>query len=401
MTATGAAAEHRFELLESAAKLLPEMVEIRRTIHRRPELGLRLPRTQSVVLEALDGLGFEVTTGQATTSVVAVLEGRAEGPSTLLRADMDALPMPEETGLDFASEVEGAMHACGHDAHVAMLLGAARLLAERKGELKGRVVLMFQPGEEGHAGARVMLDEGLLSEHGPIDRAFAIHVTPLAPPGLIATRPGALMASANSFELRITGKGGHASMPHDAVDPIPVACEVVTALQTMVTRRVPAFEPAVVTVAMISAGSTSNVIPEFATLLGTVRAVSDRSRVLAVDGVREVAQGIASAHRCTASYSEPSPAYPVTVNDPEAARHVLEVAKATLGDRNGSEMPTPVMGAEDWSFVLAQVKGSMAFLGVAPPGVEMPAPNHSSRMVIDEDAMPAGAAMHLAMALEP
>lgn len=389
------------ELREEASGLLGEMTELRRTIHRRPEVGLDLPTTQRVVLDALDGLEAAVTTGTSTTSVVAVIDGGRPGPTTLLRADMDALPMPEETGLPFASEVEGAMHACGHDAHTAMLLGAARLLAEHRSELAGRAVLMFQPGEEGYAGARVMLEEGLLESHGPVDRAFAIHVTPMIPSGFMATRPGPLLASATSFALTVEGRGGHASMPHDAVDPIPAACEMALGFQTMVTRTVPAFEPVVITVASIAAGTTTNVIPANAVLRGTLRAVSESSRAKALEGLHRVAAGVASAHRCTCSFEEVGVGYPVTVNDADAARHTLDVAGRVAGAEHAFEMPFPVMGAEDWSFVLQRVPGAMAYLGVAPPGEEHPAPNHSTRMLLDEAAMPVGAAMHAAMAMAP
>ena len=384
-------------LIEEANDLLEETVALRRRIHRHPELGLDLPVTQEVVLDALDGLSLDLSTGGATTSVVALLDGDEPGPTTLLRGDMDALPMPEDTGLDFASEVDGAMHACGHDAHVAMLVGAAKLLAARRGRLCGRVVFMFQPGEEGHGGAAVMLDEGLLTRYGTIDRAFAIHATPTIPAGLIATRGGTMMASADAFELIVTGKGGHASMPHDAVDPVPVACELVNALQSMITRRVAVFDPAVITVSSIVAGTTNNVIPETAVLQGTIRAVSEAARQIALEGLARVAEHVCAAHLCQSSIRWIM-GYPVTINDGGAAAKALSVATDLFGADRVLEMPTPVMGAEDWSYVLQKVPGSMAFLGAGPAGVAHPAPNHSNRMVIDEPAMATGIALHVAMA---
>ena len=387
-------------VLEEAHGLLGEAIELRRRIHRRPELGLELPGTQEIVLDALDGLGLELTSGVRTSSVVGVLHGDRPGPTTLLRGDMDALPMPEDTGLDFASGIDGAMHACGHDAHVAMLVGAARMLAARRAELAGDVVFMFQPGEEGHGGAAVMLDEGLLERHGTIDRAFAIHITPTMPSGLIATRGGTIMASADAFELTITGKGGHASMPHDAVDPVPVACELVMALQAMITRRVSVFDPAVLTIASISAGTTNNVIPERAVLQGTIRATSEDARRIALDGLARVADHICAAHLCEVSSSWIMD-YPVTINSSVAAERTLTVAGELLGPGRVLRMPTPVMGAEDWSYVLQKVPGSMAFLGAGPPGVDSPAPNHSNRMIIDEEAMATGIALHVAMATSP
>ena len=385
------------ELLEEAHGRLDDAIELRRRIHRHPELGLELPRTQEVVLDALDGLGLELTTGERTSSVVAVLHGDNPGPTTLLRGDMDALPMPEDTGLDFASAVDGAMHACGHDAHVAMLVGAAKILVSRRAELAGDVVFMFQPGEEGHGGAAVMLEEGLLERHGHVDRAFAIHVTPTLPSGLIATRGGTMMASADAFELTVTGKGGHASMPHDAVDPVPVACELVTALQSMITRRVSVFDPAVLTVSSISAGTTNNVIPECAVLQGTIRATSESARRTALDGLARVAEHVCAAHLCEVS-SRWIMDYPVTINSDMEAERTLTVAGELLGPERVVQMPTPVMGAEDWSYVLQKVPGAMAFLGAGPAGVAAPAPNHSNRMMIDEAAMATGIALHVAMA---
>jgi hippurate hydrolase len=386
-------------LVDDAGRSLDDAVELRRRIHSRPETGLDLPVTQETILDALDGLGLATSTGAGTTSVVAVLEGDQPGPTTLLRADMDALEMPEDTGLEFSSSVDGKMHACGHDAHVAMLVGAARLLTARRAELAGKVVLMFQPGEEGHGGAKVMLEEGLLQANGAIDRAFAIHITPNLPSGLIACRAGTMMASADEFQITVTGRGGHASMPHDAVDPVPVACQIVTALQSMVTRSVNAFDPAVVTVTTIKAGTAFNVIPEVVVCTGTVRAVSDASRDLALDGLRRVAGHVAEAHGCQAEVAMFPGNYPVTVNDRASAERTLATATDLLGAGRVVEMPTPVMGAEDWSYVLQKVQGSMAFLGAGPPGVAQPAPNHSNRMVIDEPAMVAGIALHAAMAL--
>ncbi len=394
-------------VLDAARGQLDGAVVMRRRIHQNPELGLELPETQATILEALDGLPVDVTPGSSTTSVVAVLQGEADGaeagPTVLLRGDMDALPMPEDTGLDYASAVDGAMHACGHDAHVAMLTGAVRLLAERRSDLAGRVAFMFQPGEEGHHGARYMLDEGLLDQAAagaaPVSMAFAIHQTPTIASGVIATRSRALLASADTLLVTVRGRGGHASMPHHALDPIPIACEIVGALQSMVTRRVDAFDPAVVTVARIQAGTTSNVIPESAELYGTIRTVSESTRTAVLEDVRRLAEGIAAAHGAEAEV-ELDPGYPVTVNDPDAAGFVLDTATGLLGEKAAVRMPTPIMGAEDWSYVLQQVPGAMAFLGTAPDGgARHAAPNHSNRMVLDEAAMAVGIATYAGVAL--
>jgi amidohydrolase len=391
-------------VLEGAAAQLDRAIDLRRRLHQRPELGLDLPETQAAVLEALDGLPMTITTGTTSSSVVAVLDGAEPGPTVLLRGDMDALPMPEDTGLDYASEVDGAMHACGHDAHTAMLAGAARLLGERRGRLAGRVAFMFQPGEEGHHGARHMLDDGLLATASagaePVSMAFAIHQTPTIPSGMVATRGQALLASADEVQITVRGRGGHASMPHHAADPIPIACEIVTALQAMVTRRIDAFDPAVVTVAKIRAGTTTNVIPETATLWGTIRAVSEKTRAAVMADVERVATGIAAAHGATAEV-ELVPGYPVTVNHDDAAAFALATAAELLGDDRAVELPTPAMGAEDWSYVLQEVHGAMAFLGTRPPEVAPcdVAPNHSNRMVLDESAMAAGIATYTGVAL--
>jgi hippurate hydrolase len=391
-------------VLDAAAGQLDDAVDLRRRIHERPELGNDLPITQAAVLEALDGLPLAISTGTTTSSVVAILDGSEPGPTILLRGDMDALPMPEDTGLDYASGVDGAMHACGHDAHTAMLASAAKLLSARRGALAGRVAFMFQPGEEGHDGARLMLEEGLLAEVAtgaePVSMAFALHQSPTIPSGMIATKGLAIMASADTFQITVRGRGGHASMPHHATDPIPIACEIVTGLQAMVTRRVDAFDPAVVTVAKIRAGTTTNVIPESATLWGTIRTVSEHSRRAVLELIERLADGIASAHGAAAEV-DLIPGYPVTVNDDAAAHFALDTATSLLGAEHAVELPQPVMGAEDWSYVLQQVSGSMAFLGTRPPGVPARdvAPNHSNRMILDETAMVPGIATYAAVAL--
>ncbi|MGC8512846.1 MAG: M20 metallopeptidase family protein [Acidimicrobiales bacterium] len=386
-------------LLDEARSFSDETVRIRRAIHAEPEIGLELPRTQEFVAETLASLGIKSRAGTSCSSLEAVVEGDKDGPTVLLRADMDALEMPEDTGLEFSSKHGSRMHACGHDAHTAMLLGAAKLLVGHRKDLAGRVVLMFQPGEEGHDGAKAMIDDGLLERYGAFDEAFAIHISSVLPSGLLACKPGTIMASADEFRAVVTGKGGHASMPHDAIDPVVAACHAVTAVQSMVTRRIPAFDPAVVTVSTIHAGTATNVIPESVALGGTVRAVSDHTRALVLDALANVLSGTAAAHGCTATMQIEGHSYPVTVNDAGYAGHTLDVARALLGPGRAVEMPTPVMGAEDWSHVLRQVRGSMAFLGASPPGVAQPAPNHSNRFVIDETAMPSGVAMYAAMAL--
>jgi hippurate hydrolase len=391
------------DLLTEARALGPEVVELRRSIHRRPELGLDNPETQGRIVDALTPLDLDVRTGTGLSSVVATLEGSRPGPAILLRADTDALPMTEDTEWSDRSEIEGRAHVCGHDAHVAMLVGAARILAARRDELAGTVRFMFQPGEEGSAGAASMIDEGVLTDglDEPVTAAFAIHVTPNIPVGLVSSRPGSLMASTDDFYVTIRGRGGHASTPHFANDPIPVAAEMITALQTFVTRRVNAFDPAVVTVGHLTAGTTVNVIPETARLEGTIRTVSEGTRLGVIDGVERVIRGIAAAHDCEVDVQIRA-GYPVTVNDGGFVEFGSDVARSVLGEHAYFEMPFPIMGAEDFSYVLQRVPGAMFFVGVCPDDItnSLEAPScHSNRMRLNEDGLPVGVALHAAIAL--
>jgi hippurate hydrolase len=385
-------------LMAEAEKVLPDVVALRRRIHAEPELGLELPRTQQAVLEALAGLDLEVATGGRTSAVVATLRGSRPGPTVLLRADMDALPLEEDTGLVFASRQPGRMHACGHDAHVAMLAGAARLLAARRDQLAGCVKLVFQPGEEGFGGARILIEEGLLDAPPRVDAAFAIHVDPTLPAGAVATRPGPILAAGDLISIDLVGKGGHASMPHHAVDPIPVAAELVLAFQSLVTRRADAFDPAVLTIARIQSGTTANVIPEAASLLGTLRTVSERTRSQMHDGIRRVAAGVAAAHEVEARVHV-VPGYPVTVNDAGFVDFARATASELLGGERLIDMRAPIMGAEDFSYVLQRVPGAMVFLGARPDGDGPAAAIHSNRMLLNESALSAGVALHAAVAL--
>jgi amidohydrolase len=385
----------------AARTLQPHTVALRRALHRHPEQGLHLPETQAAVLRALAGLPVQVHTGHASTSVVGVIEGARPGPTVLLRADMDALPVTEESGVAFSSELPGTMHACGHDTHVAMLASAARLIAERRDELAGRVLLMFQPGEEGFHGARLMLDEGLLELAGTPQRALALHITSTLDSGVVQSGPGAIMASSDALRVTVCGRGGHASAPQNAVDPVPAAAAMVGALQTMITRTLSVFDPAVVTITRIAAGTASNIIPETAELEGTIRALSERTRVTVHEEVRRVCEHVAAANGCVATVVIEH-GYPVTVNDDEVSTQVIDLARRMLGRDHAEPMPDPLMGAEDFSYVLATMPGAMAFLGACPAGQEpdrAPA-NHSNRAVFDESAMVHGVALYAGFALE-
>jgi amidohydrolase len=392
------------DLLRAARSMLPDLVPIRRAIHRRPELGLDLPETQKLVAEELRKLGLEPNLGKGLSSVTATIGEGRPGRTVVLRADMDALPLTEETGLEFSSEIDGKMHACGHDTHVTMLLGAARLLVERLREdpsrLPGAVRLMFQPGEEGWFGAKVMLDEGLLDGLSPASaRGFAIHITTLYPSGEVHCRPGPFCASADNIAITIRGRGGHASAPHNAKDPIPVAAEIITTLQVALTRSVNAFDPAVLTIAHLRAGTTTNIIPEVAHLEGTFRTVSDERRAAMPDLIKQVVNGVAAAHGVQAEV-EFKPLYPVTVNDAGVFERVQDITRSIVGDADVMEMPAPIMGAEDWSYVLQRIPGVMVSLGARPRDRELAGfpQNHSNLVVFDEDAMAVGVALYAAVA---
>jgi hippurate hydrolase len=377
---------------------LAEIVKLRRAIHADPEVGNHCPRTTAKLRAALEGLPLEIHESTSTTGFVAILRGGGNnGRTVLLRGDMDALPMPEETGLDFASQVPGAMHACGHDSHCSMLVGAARALSARRDKLPGTVVFMFQPGEEGHHGARFMIEDGLLDIQRP-DSAFALHIMPNARAGAVQTRPGALLASTDALNISVRGRGGHAAMPHDCLDPIPVAAEIVTALSTFVARQIPATDPAVVSITKIEGGSAYNIIPDEVKMIGTLRTLSPKTREKARAGIARIVEQVAAAHGCTGELRIDD-GYPVTMNDERAVR-MLEQISDDIEPGQWLPMSAPVMGGEDFSYVLREVPGAMAFLGVAPEGSD-PATNpplHNTKMTIEEAVMAKGVALHCAYA---
>ncbi|MFD5213938.1 M20 family metallopeptidase [Microbacterium sp. NPDC058345] len=388
-------------LLDDARTLLPELVELRRSIHADPELGLDLPRTQQRVLDALAPLDLETTLGATLSSVVAVVRGAHPGPTVLLRADMDALPLAEATGLDYAATGE-RMHACGHDMHVAGLVGAAHLLAARREELHGDVLLMFQPGEEVGDGAKRMLDEGLLDVTGSRPVAgYGIHVVP-GDYGVFSTRPGPLMAGAIEVEITITGSGGHASAPHLTRDPVPAAAELVTALQTFVTRRFDVLDPVVLSVTQLHAGGAArNIISDTAALVASVRVLSHESSARVRQELPALAAAIAAAHGCTAETLVTVLCAP-TVNDASAVEHARTTLRELFGEERVWETVNPVMGSEDFSFVLEQVPGAFLFLRATPADVDLDtaAPNHSPYVLFDDAVLADQAAALASLALD-
>lgn len=380
-------------LIADARDIAGRITDLRRAVHAEPELGLHTPRTRDKVRAALAHLPLEWREGPSTTGLVATLRGGAgSGRSVLLRGDMDALPMPEETGLPFASTIPGTMHACGHDAHTAMLAGAAELLCRQADALPGEVRFMFQPGEEGYHGARFMLEDGLLD---PLpDAAFALHVMPTAPHGLIAGRAGPLLAAADQLDIVVEGRGGHASMPHQTRDPVPVACEIVTALQAMATRQFDAHDPVIVTITMMEAGTAHNVIADRVHLRGTMRTLSRENRAALPEAVRLLAAGIAGAHGLTAEVTV-TEGFPVTICDPRAVDLAERVSGAMFGEQAFRRLDAPIMGAEDFAYVLDKTPGAMLFLGVSHEGEDWTkcCGIHSPRMMVDESVMPRGAAL--------
>ncbi|WP_308421658.1 M20 metallopeptidase family protein [Microbacterium album] len=387
----------RERLTDDAAALLPDLVALRRELHADPEIGLALPRTKARVLAALDGLPLEITEADAIGSVVAVLRGGNPGPVVLLRGDMDALPMREESDVPYRATGE-TMHACGHDLHVAGLVGAAHLLAARADELSGDVVFMFQPGEETGEGAERMIADGVLGAAGrPVDAAYGIHVVP-GEYGIFSTRPGPIMAGCAELEVVVQGRGGHASAPHLTRDPVPVVAELVTALQAYVTRRFDVFDPVVLSVTQLQAGGAArNIIGDRATLGATMRMLSAAALERLRDELPRLARSVAAAHGCAAEATV-DVLLPPTVNDVDLAADALKTLRAAFGEERVWTTPTPVMGSEDFSHVLREVPGVFLFLRATPPELDLAtiAPNHSPHVVFD-DAVLADQATALAL----
>ncbi|SHJ40275.1 hippurate hydrolase [Tessaracoccus bendigoensis DSM 12906] len=382
-----------------------DLVALRRELHQIPEVGLQLPATQARVLEALSGLPLEITLGTKVSSIVGVLRGgrptEGKRPVVLLREDMDALPVQELTGLDFASS-NGNMHACGHDLHMSMLVGAAHDLCARRDELAGDVIFMFQPGEEGVDGARYMLEEGVFEAAGSRpDWVYAIHVwSTLEPCGTFSTKPGTVMASSDVAKVRVVGRGGHGSTPQRAADPIPALAEITTALQTMVTRRFDVQDPVVVTVGLLQAGTIANVIPEEGRLEATLRTFSHAARDKLIQAIAQVAAGIASAHGVRAEF-DLLEQYPVTVNDEAEADVVAGLVEELFGEGRHVRWGHPLAGAEDFSRLLELAPGCFIGLSACPPDLdpETAPMNHSAYARFDDSVLADGARLLSGLAL--
>jgi amidohydrolase len=392
---------HETIMRDEARAMQPDLIELRHRLHRRPELGLHLPETQEMVLSALDGLGLEISLGKALSSVTAVLRGSKRGAAVLLRADMDALPVTEGTGVDFSSTIDGAMHACGHDLHTAMLIGAARLLAAHRDQLEGDVIFMFQPGEEGWDGAGHMLAEGVLdAAGGRVSSAYGMHViSSQIPRGVFTTRAGTMMAASDGLYVTVRGSGGHGSAPHLARDPITVAAQMVGDLQTLITRHFDVFDPVVVTVGSFHAGTKRNIIPNEAIFEATIRtfSIATRKRILS-ESVR-LCQMIAAAYGLEAD-AVVIEEYPVTINDAQHAQFVADTVSQVFGEETYQAMQLPIAGAEDFSRVLAAVPGSYMFLGASPsPDYMSAANNHSPLAQFDDSVLHLGVRLHAELAI--
>ena len=382
------------DILKKAEGLKQKMIDLRRDFHQSPELGLQEFNTARKVEGVLKALGLETRMFVNGTGVRGFLKGSEVGETIALRADMDALPIQEETDLTYQSQNKGVMHACGHDAHIAMLLGAATILSEMRNELTGNVAFIFQPAEEIGAGAKAMVGEGALEG---ANRIFGLHVYSILPFGILGYRPGPLMAAGDFFDVKITGKGGHGGLPHLTVDPIVIAANAISALQTIVSREVDPVESAVVSICKMNGGEAYNVIPETATFGGTIRSHKPELRGGLPRRIKEILDGLVSGMRGSYELTLMNK-FPATINDEEMTAFVVKVAKEILGEDKLSLL-RPLMGSEDFSFYLEKVPGTFVFLGVENKEKGIIYPHHHPKFNIDEDILPLGTALHVSVAM--
>lgn len=390
------------DLLTEASGYGALLSSIRRELHQIPEFGLDLPKTQKRILDSIEGLG-EITLGKNLTSIVLKIKGNGPGKTVLLRADMDALAVKEETGLDFAA-TNGFMHACGHDLHMAAGIGAAHLLRTHSDKWSGEVLIWFQPGEEGHHGADVMIEEGMLKLGSNFpSAAFGLHVFTAMPLGAIACKPGPLMASAGDLHVTFHGSGGHGSMPWLSKDPVTPMVEAISSLQVMLNKRFDQFDPVILNVGWIRAGdtATTNVIADQASFGATVRTFSQKNKDLLETYTNDLVHSIAKAYGVTATV-EFGRATKVLINDPVAVNKVRSVAQALVGEKGYMELDKPIAGGEDFASILAEVPGAFVFVGACPPGLnpETAATNHSAHAQFDDSVLPLCSALLASLAIE-
>jgi amidohydrolase len=386
-------------LKAEAAKLAADLVAWRRELHRYPELGFEERRTAGFVTDRLEQLGLELKTGVGITGVLGLLRApRPAGPAVLLRADMDALPIHEVEGREYGSTIEGRMHACGHDGHMAMLLGAATMLASRRDELRRDVLFCFQPAEEGQGGAEKMIGDGVM-DWVEVGSVYALHLWTPFDHGTVHVRSGPIMAAQDEFTAWILGRGGHGAQPHRAADPIVAAAQAIGALQTIVSREVDPLKAAVVSVGALHGGHACNVIPEEVRMEGTLRAFDDGVRSLLRERVAAVLEDAARAGGCRSEF-ELRPGFPATVNDAVAAELVRDVAREVVGEANVRETP-PLTPAEDFSYFLQERPGAFVLVGAGNTERGITAPHHSPQFDIDESVLPLGAELLVRLALHP
>jgi IAA-amino acid hydrolase len=386
------------EIASQSKEIHQWIVEKRRTIHRHPELMYEEFETSKLVQNTLKELKISYKKDIAITGVVGTI-GNGNGPCIALRADMDALPIHEETDIDFKSEIDGKMHACGHDCHTAMLLGAARVLKENEDKINGTIKLIFQPAEEGGAGGKMMREQGVLLDP-KVQQIFALHVAGTIPVGTLASKEGTLLAATSSIKILVKGKGGHAAAPHHTNDPVVTGSKIVVELQTLVSRELNPLEPGVISITMANAGSAFNVIPSTMELQGTIRSLTIEGVSNLQTRVKEVAQSIAKANRCEAEVSFPGNDYPPTINDAGCWQLGKSAAKEILGEENLIEMLDPIMGGEDFAYYTEEVPGCFSFLGVGNPDIDAVYDVHHPMFKVDEKALSLGTAIHVNTALK-
>ncbi len=372
---------------------MPELVAMRRHLHQFPELGLSEVKTSDFVAEKLEAMGYEVTRGLAKTGVVATLRHGTSGRSIGIRADMDALPISEETGAPYASLTPGMMHACGHDGHTTMLLGAARMIAERR-NFDGTIHLIFQPAEENFGGARLMIEDELFSRFS-CDAVFALHNDPGLPFGEVFVREGPVMAAVDECRITVNGRGGHGAEPQETADPIVAGASIIMALQTVVSRNLHPLDCAVVTIGAFHAGKASNVIPERAEMLLTIRSFDPNVRDLLEHRIRAIAEGQAASYGMSVSIDYER-GYEPTVNHAAETEFVRKVAKQVVGETKVHDVPRPMMGSEDFGYMLAERPGSYFFLGTRRS--EKDPPLHHPRYDFNDEALPIGASLWVEIA---
>jgi carboxypeptidase Ss1 len=386
-------------LIDEVKRLEPRIIEIRRTVHQKPELAYHETATAALVAKELKSLGIEVKTRVGGTGVVGILRTGKKGRVVALRADMDALPVQENVDVEFKSKRKGVMHACGHDTHVAMLLGAAMLLVKHKRELSGDVKFLFQPAEEdgGRGGAKPMIEAGAM-ENPHVDNVFGLHIASDFASGTFGVRGGAFMARPDAFKLRVVGRGGHGSAPHKTVDPVYVAAQVIIALQGVSSRMVDPIRPFVISVCSVHGGTKDNIIPDEVVLEGTMRTLESDTRVKAMADIRHVVGSVCEAYGAKAEIEFKKDPYPVTYNDERAAERVVRVLRKIQGAK--TKLMDQRLGAEDMSRFLQKAPGVFYYLGTTNPSKGCVAPNHSSRFKVDEDVLKYGAVSLAAVALE-